>query len=103
VRLYYTLGQKYVPDESDVDLNTYLIERKIHYTAGADLASELETNSAWIKNNDKDLLIARYTILAEEYELTAISLAVGGVHVLENRSYLNLKNRIRKCFKWMLK
>jgi hypothetical protein len=42
-------------------------------------------------------------VLIEEEELSAIMLSVGGVSVIQNRPYINAKNKIRGMFKWIVR
>lgn len=107
MRQYYTLVQPFV-GEGELSLEEYLAESRIQADVGADLASELVefgfkiTSETCSNNVPGDTLLKRYIVLLEEHELTAIKLTLDNVQVLENRPAVELHNKVRGCFKWIL-
>jgi hypothetical protein len=101
VKQYYTLIQSFSPTHNKW-LGDYLNDQEIEYDLGADFASELTVFGYNNIGNPAELL-KKYVVLIEEEELSAIMLCVGGVSVIQNRPFINAKNKIRGMFKWVLR
>jgi alcohol dehydrogenase YqhD (iron-dependent ADH family) len=101
VKQYYTLIQSFSPAH-DKWLGVYLNDQGIEYDLGADFAGELTFLGYNGIGNPAELL-KKYVVLIEEEELSAIMLSVGGVSVIQNRPYINAKNKIRGMFKWIVR
>ena len=107
MKQYYTLVQAFTP--TGRSLGEYLDQQGILYTLGADLYEELKkygyigpsnyTITGYIIDGK---ILKTYKALIDEHELTAINISVDGVYIIQNRSSLNLLNKIRSCFSWIL-
>lgn len=100
MKQYYTIIQNFIP--SGRSLGEYLDEQGIHYTLGADFSEDLKEFGYIDPNTDPKQLKEIFRVLIDEHELSAIKLSVGGVDIIQNRSGLNLKNKIRSCFSWFV-
>lgn len=104
MKQYYTLIQDFIPGGKF--LGDYLDEQGILYTVGADFSEDLK-EFGYIDPNSgpgsaHEQLKKIFRVLIDEHELSAIKLSVGGVDIIQNRSGLNLKNKIRSCFSWFV-
>jgi len=107
MKQYYTLAQSFSLGDNR-NLGEYLKSQNIRYTLGADFVDELQGYGygykSIITHNQIDRSLVRiYRVLIDEYELTAIQMAVGGVSILRNRTGLEIKNKIRKMFSWIIR
>jgi hypothetical protein len=99
VKQYYTLIQEFIPT-NDRNLCDYLDEQGIQFDVGAEFTTELK-EVGYRAITDGDKLMRKCTVLIEEHELSAIMLSVGGVTVVGNRPFVDMKNKVRGWFKWM--
>jgi hypothetical protein len=107
MKQYYTLVQAFTP--TGRSLGEYLDQQGILYTLGADLYEELKkygyinSSSYTISGYTIDgKILKTYKALIDEHELTAIKLSVDGVDIIRNRFSLNLLNKVRSYFSWIL-
>jgi len=100
VKQYYTLIQEFTP-VNDRNLCDYLDEQGIKFDIGAEFTTDLKEVGYRPMTID-DKLMRRCTVLIEEHELSAIMLSVGGVTVVDNKPFINIKNKVRGWFRWML-
>jgi hypothetical protein len=100
MKQYYTLIQNFIP--SGRSLGEYLDEQGIHYTVGADFSEDLKAFGYIDPNTSPKQLKEIFRVLIDEHELSAIKLSVDGIDIIQNRSGLNLKNKIRGCFSWFM-
>lgn len=98
MKQYYTLIQEFVPT-NERRLSEYLTEQGIVHEVGADFADEFKKLGYYMST---DKLMLKCTALIEEHELSAIMLSVGGVTVVDNRPFINAKNKVRGWFKWIV-
>lgn len=101
MKQYYTLIQEFVPT-NERSLSEYLTEQGIEHEVGADFADEFISKNHYLIPNASDKLMSKCTVLIEEHELSAIMLSVGGVTVVNNRPFINTKNKVRGWFKWIV-
>ena len=101
MKQYYTLIQEFVPT-NERSLSEYLTEQGIEHEIGADFAEEFSRHGLQYGSALSDKFMLKCTTLIEEHELSAIMLSVGGVTVVDNRPFINTKNKIRRWFKWMV-
>lgn len=101
MRQYYTLIQDFSP-LNDRSLSEYLTEQGIKYDMGADFADEFISKNHYLIPKTSDKLMSKCVALIEEHELSAIMLSVGGVTVVDNRPFINVKNKVRGWFKWFM-
>lgn len=101
MKQYYTLIQEFVPT-NERNLSEYLTEQGIEHEVGADFADEFISKNHYLMPNAPDKLMSKCTALIEEHELSAIMLSVGGVTVVDNRPFINTKNKVRRWFKWIV-
>jgi hypothetical protein len=101
VKQYYTLIQEFVPTNKR-SLNEYLIEQGIEHEVGADFAEDFRKLGYNLPNMHPDELMSKCIVLIEEHELSAIMLSVDGVTIVDNRPFIDTKNKVRGWFKWFL-
>jgi len=101
MRKYHTLIQKFNDEEGNRDLTEFLHSNEIEYSISADTATELREFG--LRQGSAEDFYKKYVVLVDESDLTAIQLSVGGVILIQNRSSVNLLNKIRGCFSWFLK
>lgn len=103
MKQYYTLIQRFSTVD-DRNLAQYLTEQDIKYQTGADFISEYRSARGvpFGDNDHPNTLMLQCVALIEEHELSAIMPSVGGLTVVDNRPLINAKNKVRRCFKWIL-
>lgn len=105
MRNYYTLVQKFDVEGNDCnrDLTDFLYSNNIEYKISADTAADLREFGLNDNALDGREFYKIYTVLIDEYELSAIQLSVGGVTLIRNRSSVELLNKVRGVFSWFLR
>jgi hypothetical protein len=101
MRTYRTLTQLF--EGSNTPLGVYLDQQQIEYTLAVDCMVNLYSKGWKSEWEDSDILVKCYTLLIDEHELSAITLAVDNVHQIKNRKIYNILNVVRGWFKWILK
>jgi len=101
MKQYYTLIQEFVPT-NERSLSEYLTEQGIEHEVGADFSEEFRRRGYHVPTMQDDKLMSRCIALIEEHELSAIMLSVGGITVVDNRPFINIKNKVRGWFKWIV-
>ena len=101
MKQYYTLIQDFSP-LNDKSLCEYLTEQGIKYDMGADFADEFISKNHYLIPEASSKLMSKCVALIEDHELSAIMLSVGGVIVVDNRPFINVKNKVRGCFSWFV-
>jgi hypothetical protein len=101
VKQYYTLIQEFA-HTNERSLSEYLTEQGIRHEVGADFADEFISKNHYMVPALPDKLMSKCIVLIEEHELSAIMLSVGGVSVVDNRPFINTKNKVRGWFKWIV-
>jgi hypothetical protein len=99
MKKYYTLVQAFQPENRS--LSEYLENQGIVYKLGADFSEELK-EYGFNYTVSSGTLLKTFRVLIEEHELSAIILSVDGVSVIRNRPFLNILNKIRGYFSWIL-
>ena len=108
MKQYYTLTQDYIPENGGKTIGEYLDDQNIKYNVGADFNTDLkkfgyaEVFSYRVTAPSGERLVSVYRVLLDEHELTAIKLCVNGVIIIRNRLSINLMNKIRRYFSWIL-
>lgn len=102
MKQYYTLVQDTLFCVDKRSLSDYLTEQGIEHSIGADYAQEFKRLNRNLASTDAHRLVSVCVALIEEHELSAIKLSVDGVTVEESRPSINLKNKVRGWFKWIV-
>ena len=98
MKLYYTLTQDFIA--APPEIGPYLRSHGIKYNVGGDMQEELAPFGYKVSGTSMVLV---YVVLIEEYELSAIFLQFNNIQLIRNRKFVDIKNKLRKFFKWFIK
>lgn len=102
MKYYYTLIQKYIPDNNGTLLSNYLDKEDIKYRVGAEYVAELVRMGRVSAGNKSNDFVTKYVILTEEENLSLIKLRINDIMVIKNSLPTTIKNAFRRHLKWFI-